>query len=106
MLFEVPPPGAGFAAEMFRVADTDKDSVGTFKTSWFGDTNTVVAGRPFINPLELERKFAPATITRVAAAPASITEGLTDARVGTKLPTTNDADAAPPPGVGLLTIIV
>jgi hypothetical protein len=43
MLFEVPPPGAGFATEMLKVADTDKDSVGTFKTSWFGDTNTVVA---------------------------------------------------------------
>jgi hypothetical protein len=105
-LFDVPPPGAGLATEIFRIADTAKDSAGTVKTSWVEDTNTVADWRPLTNALELGRKFVPATTTRVAAVPASMTEGLTNVTAGTKLPTTNDADAAPPPGAGLLTIIV
>jgi len=94
---EVPPPGAGFCIVTGVAELPAKSDAGTVTVSEVALTNVVEIATPFHWTEELEMKPEPVMVRGVAAEPARVADGETEAMAGTGLGIGGGAEDVPPP---------
>jgi hypothetical protein len=104
---EVPPPGAGVETEIAKVASARWLSAGTVASSDVVSINAVDTGLPSIRIVLAGVKYVPRTAITVGGSPTAAVSGDIENKFGDRLSTSNVIFAeAPPPGLGLETVIV
>jgi len=98
----VPPPGDELFTATDIVPALERSAAGTTPVSWVAETNCVVIAVPFRSMADPDTKLDPEIVNVVSGAPAAMTEGVTELRVGTGLFTVKFIELEdPPPGAGL-----
>ena len=106
---EVPPPGAGLVTVTFAVVATPRSLEGIWAVIFVELTKVVASGVPFQLTTELSTKFVPVTAKVIAPEPASTLTGASAVMVGTGMVLVTVkvmAPEAPPPGAGLVTVML
>jgi hypothetical protein len=106
---DVPPPGVGLLTVTLPVPALAMSDAGTGAVSFVSLTKVVVSAVPFQSTVEEETKLVPLTVSVNAAPPAEALAGAIEETAGTGLElliVNVEVPDAPPPGVGLLTVIL
>jgi hypothetical protein len=105
--FEMPPPGAGFVTVILNVPAVVRSLAGIVAVNLMLLTNVVVRADPAKLTTDAETKFVPFTVSVRVAAPAVALTGEMLVVVGTGLFTVKVcAFDVPPPGAGLVTVML
>lgn len=106
-LFEVPPPGEGLFMVTVAVPAIVRYPAGTVAVSDVASTKVVVSGVPFQLTTDPETRFDPMAVSVNVEDSMRADVGVIDVKTGTGLVTVNVRPLeVPPPGVGLLTVMV
>jgi hypothetical protein len=104
---EVPPPGLGLVTVMLAVPALAISEPGTCAVSCVALAKVVVSAAPFQLTTEPFTKLLPVTVSVKAVPPTTALFGESDERMGALLFIANvTALEVPPPGVGLVTVIL
>ena len=83
MVFDVPPPGAGFTTVIENVPGVTIFAAGTIAVSWLPETYVVVSELPFHATVDAETKFVPFTVSVKSLEPENVDVGEMEVIVGT-----------------------